>query len=101
MISDLETVIDQVAQFLDIEIDNTIKSRTLHHCSFDYMKSIETKFGEQKKKKPERIYDQFIRKGEVGSGKEMFDTTLAQEFKKSYDDKIAGHALKHFAETKE
>lgn len=82
---DKRTEIYRIAEFCGLEINNEIVERTLERSSFDFMKTHETKFGDQPKEKKEKVYDQFIRVGETGKGKEEFTQENAIEFKKQYE----------------
>lgn len=59
----------RIANFLDVRLTDEISKRVKERSSFAFMKKYEDKFGEQSE--DNRIYNQFIRKGEVGSGKEL------------------------------
>lgn len=67
---DLEGAIKQLAQFLEIPLSDELLELVKKYASFEYMKANEQKFGEQPEEKHQMVYNQFIRKGEVGSGKE-------------------------------
>lgn len=75
--------IEKLSKFLGIspteqQIENAIK-----YSSFEYMKDHEDKFGD---KEPEvkKIYDQFIRKGQKGEGRSMFDQTQKSLYEADY-----------------
>ena len=66
---DFDNSLKRIAAFLEIELTDEIAQRVKERSSFEFMKEHEDKFGEQPKDK--RVYDQFIREGKVGSGKDL------------------------------
>ncbi len=70
LIANKKEVVLTTAQFLQIEVDDSVISRVLERTSFEFMKKYESKFGEQ----PEhwKVYNNFIRSGKVGEGKVQF-----------------------------
>lgn len=46
LISNLEVVIEQIANFMNIELDDELRKITLEHSSFDFMKARSTQFDE-------------------------------------------------------
>lgn len=85
LVDNIDPIIYQVADFLGMEVNEALAERIRYHCSFEYMKANEDKFGEQPPKKDNRIYDQFIRKGKVGEGKTMLSDQQHQEYRKRFD----------------
>ncbi|MFT4544490.1 MAG: hypothetical protein ACI9CU_002473 [Polaribacter sp.] len=67
--NNFDNSIIKIAGFLEVKLTDEIVNRVKERSSFEFMKKHEDKFGEQPIDK--RIYNQFIRKGEVGSGKEL------------------------------
>jgi len=74
-----EETIKTISKFLKIEINDEILERVLQATSFDFMKKHESKFGEQ----PDywKIYDNFIRKGKIGDGKNKFSSRQLMTYK--------------------
>jgi hypothetical protein len=70
LLTDKTKVINEIAAFLGITLNDEIIDRTLDRTSFEFMKNNEAKFGEQ----PEqwKVYNNFIRKGKAGEGKNRF-----------------------------
>lgn len=83
--ADLESAVKKIAQFLGIELDKERLDRVLERSSFEFMKTHETKFGEQPKH--QIVYNNFIRKGETGEGKKK----LNEQQQKAYEDLYAKH----------
>jgi len=75
-------VVERLADFLGIEINDDIMKRVLERSSFSFMKAHEEKFGEQPKSNDSKVYNQFIRKGKVGEGKPQFTD---EQIKKCYE----------------
>ena len=86
MKKDLPSVLRKLIEFCDLKVDEKEFPRILERSSFAFMKQHQTKFGEQPegKEKDEKVYDNFIRKGEAGEGK----TYLNAEQKKHFDEKV-------------
>ena len=83
IIKNIDLVITQVAKFINVTLNDEIFLRTKEKCSFEFMKSHESKFGDQPEKK-KKVYDQFIRKGKIGDGNTLF----SDEQKGIFKDKI-------------
>ncbi len=73
-IADKSKQIDRIADFLGIELSSSHKERVIERTAFDFMKKHETKFGDQPDNK--KIYNNFIRKGKVGEGKQLLNEEL-------------------------
>jgi hypothetical protein len=67
--NDFDKSLRRVAHFLGVELTDEILHRVKERSSFKFMKAHETKFGEQPN--DYRIFNQFIRDGKEGAGKEM------------------------------
>jgi len=67
--NDFDNSLKRIAAFLEVELTDEIAQRVKERSSFEFMKAHEEKFGEQPRDK--RVYDQFIREGKVGAGKEL------------------------------
>lgn len=64
----LDAALNAIARFLEIELTPQKLELIKRYSSFEYMKSIEHKFGERPNKETVRVYNQFIRKGESNYG---------------------------------
>ena len=80
-----EETIKIIAHFLAIELDENTLQRIKERSSFSFMKQYESKFGEQPQKKDKRIFDQFIRKGEVGEGEKHLNESQTIFFERMYE----------------
>lgn len=80
--NDFDSSIQRIANFLDVALTDEDLTRVKERSSFKFMKQHEDKFGEQPTDK--RIFNQFIRRGAVGDGKELGGSEL-QHFNKAYD----------------
>lgn len=83
LLADKPSEIKRIIDFLNIKPTQMQVSNAISHSSFEYMKKHEEKFGEPKAES-KKVYDQFIRKGKSGEGKELFTETQKREFKESY-----------------
>lgn len=83
LIKDKRAEIDKIIEFCNLNASEEAIERAIKYSSFEYMKQNEVLFGDQP---PERkqIYDQFIRKGKSGEGKEMFSKEQEDTFNKYY-----------------
>jgi hypothetical protein len=77
---DLGEVVDQIAAFLDWELNPEQKAKVLEYSSFDWMKAHDEKFSRQTESgvasfKPGR----FIRQGKVGAYKELITPALEKK----------------------
>lgn len=79
------TTLQEVAAFLGVKLNQEIIDRTTLHASFHYMKEHETKFGEVAPQRKPLVFDQFIRTGESGSGKNIFSEEQNKIFQENYD----------------
>ena len=82
--NEFEATIKKIAAFLRVEVTPEEMVLIKHFSGFSYMKTIEHKFGEKPTKESQLVFNQFIRKGETGTGKEY----LSEEQKQFY---IANH----------
>lgn len=80
--TDLDSCIMKISQFLELDPKSINMKRVHERCSFKYMKKHEDKFGEQPVEKPEFVYNQFIREGKSGSGKQKLSTEQVQLLEK-------------------
>lgn len=83
---DKKRTIERIADFCKIDINLVDMDRVLERSSFEFMKEHEDKFGETRPK--EFVYDEFIRKGETGKGKEYFNKNQTQFFQAAYEASI-------------
>ncbi|MGR7814341.1 sulfotransferase domain-containing protein [Lacinutrix undariae] len=73
-----ENAIHSISKFLNINIDNETFQRVIQNTSFDFMKKNESKFGEQRN--DWKVYNNFIRKGKIGEGKNNFNERQLQTY---------------------
>ena len=66
--TNFEQTVMRIAGFLKVELSDEQMQSIQKFSSFEYMKSVEHKFGEQPTKESQVVCDQFIRKGETGQG---------------------------------
>lgn len=65
--NNLQGELQRIAQFINIDLKPEDMPRILERTSFQFMKTHETKFGEQPpQQKHEPVYNQFIRSGKTG-----------------------------------
>jgi len=88
-IANKESQIDRISEFIGIELSKEKKKQVIEKSSFKFMKSHEEKFGEQPNK--EKVYNNFIRKGEVGEGLKL----LTKEIKEKSDELAEGFYKEH------
>ncbi len=76
MVRDFESVLVQVADFLEVDILPQDRQRILDRCSFQYMKQHEAKFDHTHAVFYEKqTRNKFIRAGKVGEGKSILSET--------------------------
>jgi len=80
IVENKQDVVNRLATFLGIEITASYMERILEKTSFSFMKQHQEKFGEQPPKKDNKVYDQFIRKGKVGNGKDYFTKKQIEKY---------------------
>ena len=85
LLSDFESSLNEVVGFLNLSITKEDQERIKERCSFEFMKKHEDKFGVQPVEKPPLVYDQFIRKGKTGEGKEQIPEKYQVIFKENYN----------------
>ncbi len=66
-----DATLQRIIAFLNLQVDAETLARVKERSSFAYMKQFQDKFGEQPTERDKRRYDQFIRKGKTGEGKEV------------------------------
>jgi len=89
MISNFDASVKKVAAFCNIKVAEKDLPRIKERCSFEFMKKHEDKFGEQPPEpKPVLVYDQFIRKGKSGEGKNILTDKQNKEFVTKYRQTI-------------
>lgn len=79
-----------IAGFLGVQLTPEIIERTKRYTSFEYMKENESKFGEVAPIKKELVFDQFIRKGESGTGKSYFSEEQEKIFSENFNHHLKG-----------
>ncbi len=90
--TNLDACIPKIADFLNLDPSTLDMDRIKERCSFDFMKEHEDKFGEQPIERPEFVYNQFIRQGKAGEGKQQLSDKqqfILADLKK----KTIGHLL--------
>lgn len=95
MLNDFEKELNRIANYLGYVVDEKNLPRIKERCSFKFMKSHEDKFGERPPEK--KVYDQFIRKGKAGEGKEKFSKEEKEKFISRYRKKVGFLELKDFS----
>jgi len=93
IISDKRAVIIKLADFLDIPISENVIDRVIERTSFSFMKKHEKKFGERPVANDERKFNQFIRKGKVGKGKDQFTKEQIEKYQKLSLDFFGTHEI--------
>jgi len=78
-----EEQIRRIIDFCHLPSDEQAIQRAIKFSSFEFMKQHQDKFGEQPTNT--KVFDQFIRKGEQGEGKEMFSEEQEQAFDEYYN----------------
>ena len=78
IVNNKEEVVRKIADFINVTLDKAKLNRVINRTSLKFMKTYESKFGEQ----PEqwKTYDNFIRKGKVGEGKLAFTDQQADKY---------------------
>jgi hypothetical protein len=79
-----DETMERIVSFLNLDRSKIDFARVKEHCSFDFMKKHQDKFGEQPVEKPVMVYDQFIRKGKSGEGIETFNEKQKQIYQFAY-----------------
>lgn len=93
MVDRKKTVILRLADFFEIPVTDNIIDRVIERTSFSFMKKHEKKFGEQPKTNDDRIYDQFIRKGKLGDGKNQFTEKQIEKYHELSINYLRNHEL--------
>lgn len=83
-----DETINKICNYLNIELTDEILKRTKHHASFEFMKINESKFGEIPPKEEIKIFNQFIRKGQIGEGKSHMSVTQEAKYDLLFSKKI-------------
>lgn len=91
LITDKEKVVKEIAAFLGVNVSAETLARVLEKTSFQYMKANERKFGEQPDR---RIFDQFIRRGELNTGKDQFNKEQVAAYNELRQRYLSGLGLK-------
>ena len=87
LLENKEKEIKRIVDFLGISFDQKAVNRVLKFSSFEWMKKNEVLFGE-KNKVQKKTHNQFIRKGQSGEGKIMFNEEQQTKFQEIYDKMI-------------
>jgi hypothetical protein len=88
LLDNFKACLEKVSNFLQIAYSGEDLIRIEEHCSFDFMKNHEEKFGVQPVEKPPMVYDQFIRKGKAGEGIEMLTEEHKSLFRQRYNELV-------------
>lgn len=89
LLNNFDESLKKLSEFCNIKVSEKDLPRIKERCSFEYMKKHEDKFGEQQPEpKPQFIYDQFIRKGKPGEGKNILNDKQRKWFIVEYCQKI-------------
>lgn len=76
--------VDRIIEFLGLDCSEETIEKALHQSSFEFMKANEDKFGDRPEPKLTKEYNQFIRKGKSGEGKNSFSKEEEEIFTKKY-----------------
>lgn len=97
VITNKEQEIETIAAFLEIETSAALIERVLQRTSVEFMKKHETKFGEQPE--PGKVYNNFIRNGKSGEGKQKFTEDQIKQYRDlSKDYQTDGTLLERYFE---
>ncbi|MDH5381351.1 MAG: sulfotransferase domain-containing protein [Cyclobacteriaceae bacterium] len=88
LLNNKEQEIRKIIEFCNLKPDEDAIKRALKYSSFESMKKHENKFGEQMQKAPEKVFNQFIRKGISGEGKVEFSEKQQSIFAKRFSETI-------------
>jgi len=86
-------IIEKLADFLKIDLNNEKLERIIERSSFPFMKKNEHKFGEQPGREDSKIYNKFIRKGEIGAGESHFTKEQILKYYELSNDYLGNHDL--------
>lgn len=87
LIGDKRREIDRIIKFCNLKPTEDQIERAMKYSSFEFMKENEVLFGDQPVER-NKIYDQFIRKGQSGEGDELFTAQQKDEFKSLYESMV-------------
>jgi hypothetical protein len=87
--TDFEGAVIQIARYLKIELTTETIELAKKYASFEYMKAHEEKFGEQPENNQPMVYNQFIRKGNIGEGKAELTDEQKKYLLSKYEEHIA------------
>lgn len=96
--NDFSGTVKGIADFCDIEVNDAVMARVLDRCSFASMKKHESQLGPRNSHfdnisdSPYHVKnaDQFIRRGDVGEGKETLSPEQLAEYRKRFDETLSG-----------
>ncbi|TVR40624.1 MAG: sulfotransferase domain-containing protein [Cryomorphaceae bacterium] len=88
LLSDFENSVLRIAGFLNVKVSERDMKRITERCSFEFMKKHEDKFGEQQG--IQRVYNQFIRKGVSGGGKDALSEEQNELFARCFHEQLYG-----------
>ncbi len=83
--------INRIINFCDLKPSQEAIERAIKYSSFDYMKRNEEKFGDLPPEN-KKVYNQFIRNGKTGEGKNVFNNEQKELFKQNYQKLVQKYA---------
>jgi hypothetical protein len=97
ILEDKAAAINKLIVFLDLKPTKEAIKRAIEHSSFEFMKEHEIKFGVQPPDKPSKlVFNEFIRKGKVGEGKEQLNNSQREKMQEMYVKSVKQLELKIF-----
>ncbi|MBI33820.1 MAG: hypothetical protein CMP67_00470 [Flavobacteriales bacterium] len=87
LLRDKRKEINKIIEFCGIKCSEAAIKKAIKYSDFKYMKANETKFGDQPTEK-NKIFNQFIRKGKSGEGKQKFSDSQVKEFTQLYNENL-------------
>ncbi len=97
LLADKLNEIGRVVKFLKIKPPAEAVQRAMERSSFEYMKEHEAKFGLQAPAKPDKVYDQFIRKGQAGEGKKELKPEHSEQILNLYNKEVKHYETLRFS----
>lgn len=94
--TDLDSTLQHLADFLGVELTEQKIANIKQHASFEYMKQHETKFGVKEPKEQRMVFDNFIRSGQVGEGKNKLNEHQETMFSIKHKKMVAPYLKKLF-----
>ncbi len=88
ILNHFDQVLEKIIDFCEIDRNKIDYNRVKERTSFEFMKKHEDKFG-VRPPQTQLVYDQFLRKGKIGDGKEHLTEEQMKEFKLNYEKYIS------------